>query len=297
MRIVEWQGGDTGILNDLCLHPDDPAAMRRVMCPYVDQRMAWLRRMAPSGLWVAVATLSDGQKAGLIECVPIELAAEPVEGGGGMFINCLWVLRQFSGQGAGAALLEYVLDKAGPDSSVSVLAYEGDRWFGYFSYMPARFFRRFGLAEVDRDGSRVLLHRGPGSEPGPKLMTPRSRTPEPSPTGLPVVEVLTSSQCPWAGWMYHRVVEGLRRLPVEVRVVSTDDPDVVREYGLTRGVCVNGYPLVRRMASGREVVRKVKDYLRDQEAGSKENGLPDVRQTSDQCRRKGIRGITSCSPR
>ena len=292
MTIVEWQGGDTDILNDLCLLPNDPDAMRRVMCPHVSQRMAWLQRMAPSGLWVAVAFLSDGQKAGLIECVPIRRAAEPVEGGGGMFINCLWVLRQFSRQGAGSALLQYALDKAGPDCGVSVLAYEGDRWFGYFSYMPARFFRRFGFVEVDRDGSRVLLHRGPGRKPIPRLMTPRLRTPAPSQAGLPVVEVLTNSQCPWAGWMSHGVIQGLRRLPVEVRVVSTDNPDVVREYGLTRGVCVNGYPLVRRLASGREVIGKVKNYLRNQEAGIKENELPDVQQTSDQCRPKGIRSST-----
>lgn len=41
-------------------------------------------------------------------------------------------------------------------------------------------------------------------------------------------------------------------------VVSTDDRTVMQEYGLTRGVCVDGRPLIARLASGHEVVRVLK---------------------------------------
>lgn len=53
------------------------------------------------------------------------------------------------------------------------------------------------------------------------------------------------------------------KLDVEVRLVNTDDQAVVEEHGMTRGVCVDGQPLIARLASGREVVRAVKRRLEE----------------------------------
>lgn len=38
---------------------------------------------------------------------------------------------------------------------------------------------------------------------------------------------------------------------------------MVQEYGLSRGVCVDGQPLIKRLASGREVARAVQRHLTD----------------------------------
>ena len=78
-----------------------------------------------------------------------------------------------------------------------------------------------------------------------------------------VVEVLYSSQCPWSGWMIDGIRSHLGKLDVDVRLVNTDDRAVIEEYGLTRGVCVDGRPLITRLASGREVVRAVKWRLKE----------------------------------
>ncbi|MDI7249774.1 MAG: GNAT family N-acetyltransferase [Bacillota bacterium] len=328
VRIVEFSGDHPELVEGLCLHPDDPPRMLRVMTPYMEQRKAWLRRMVDRGLRVAIALGEDGEKRGLLEYVPIEWAAEPVNGEGSLFINCLWVLPRYWKTGVARALMEHVIARArdaldplpsppsppsppssssppssplpaspSPPSSspspspwpsqppcggVTLLGYERDKWFGYFPYMPVAFFKRWGFSEVDRDGSRVLLHLDLGGacrpsappDPGvgrpsvrpdlggarrPSLIRPRTRRVVP---GTPhVVEVLHSSQCPWSGWMIDGAVRALGQFDVEVRLVNTDERAVVQEYGLTRGVCVDGQPLIKRLASGREVARAVERYL------------------------------------
>ncbi len=240
-----------------------------VMTPYMEVRKRWLKDMAEKGLWVAVAFGADGGKQGLVESVPIEWAAEPVSGEGSLFINCLWVLPCYWKPGVGTALMEHVITCARNDGrarragGVTALAYEKDRWFGYFSYMPAGFFRRFGFSEVDRDGSRVLLHLDFGGARRPSLMRPRTRPDVLGASTTHVVEVLYSSQCPWSGWMIDGIRSHLGKLDVDVRLVNTDDRAVIEEYGLTRGVCVDGRPLITRLASGREVVRAVKRRLKE----------------------------------
>lgn len=200
-RIVEFPGEAPELVEGLCVHPDDPPMMLGVMTPYMNVRKRWLHDMAGKGLWVAVAFGADGEKQGLAECVPIEWAAEPVSGDGSLFINCLWVLPRYWRTGVGRALMEYVIARAANDGSgrgaggVTVLAYEKDRWFGYFSYMPAGFFRRFGFSEVDRDGSRVLLYLDLGGAHSPSLLRPRTRADvlSTSASTRHVMEVLYSS--------------------------------------------------------------------------------------------------------
>lgn len=272
VRVVEWQGGsnaeDEGLLEGLCLHPNDPPKIHQVIGPCVRRRILWAKEMRASGLRIAVAFLPGGEKAGLVECVPLEHSAEPVSGPGGLFINCLWVLPEHRGKGVATALLEHVKSWTQETGVLAVLAYERDKWFGYFSYMPAGFFRRFGFAEVDQDGSRVLMLLNTRSQLGAavtaasySIIRPRTHLTPKSAEGKSVVEILVSSQCPWAAWMVHRAKEHLKSLAVEVRLVNTDDPSTAREYGLTRGVFIDGKPLLTRLSSGPEIARAVRASL------------------------------------
>lgn len=92
VRIVEFSGDNLDLVDGLCLHPDDPHKMLEVMTPYMEARKVWLQDMVIKGLHLAVALGADEQKLGLMECVPIEQAAEAVRGANSLFINCLWVL-------------------------------------------------------------------------------------------------------------------------------------------------------------------------------------------------------------
>ncbi|MEW6228989.1 MAG: GNAT family N-acetyltransferase [Bacillota bacterium] len=295
VRIVEFSGENPELVEGLCLHPSDPRKMLEVMTPYMEVRRRWLQGMVRKGLRVAVALGADGEKQGLVECVPVEWAAEPVSGEESLFINCLWVLPRYWKSGVARAMMEYVIARAKGDEDprrlglpagsltqyvrpsdeatrprsrqsyggITVLGYEKDRWFGYFSYMPASFFKRLGFAVVDRDGSRILLHLDLGGARRPFLMRPRMRTDVQTAHAHHVVEVLYSSQCPWSGWMIDGVMRSLRRFDVEVRLVNTDERAAMEAYGLSRGVCVDGLPLVNRLASGREVARAVERYLEE----------------------------------
>ncbi len=238
---------------EICL--DVSRRWREVMAPSLEGTRRWLTEMAAHGLWLAVAAGPRGGKRGLIECAPIRFAPDPVAGRGSLFINCLWVVPSAWGKGEARALVEHAVGRAKREGGLTVLAYEGDKWWGYFPYMPADFFRRFGFREVDRDGSRVLLHLDLGGGEEPRLFEVRER---PAPLeggrtdGRAVVEVLCNRHCPWSGLM----VDGIRRgvgNRGEVRVVETEGRAVAEEYGLTRGVCVNGRPVLRRLGRWEEV--------------------------------------------
>lgn len=295
VRIVEFDGQNPDLVEGLCLHPEDPPEMLEVMTPYMEVRKQWLRDMAAKGLGVAVALGAAGEKLGLVEFVPIEWAAEPINGEGSLFINCLWVLPRYWKSGVARAMMEHVIIRAkggvglshpglrvgratslrcdgrackatepGPRRSyggITVLGYERDRWFGYFSYMPVGFFKKLGFAEMDRDGRRVLLHLDLGRAQKASLIRPKTRTDVRAAPGKHVVEILYSSQCPWSGWMINGVTRNLKRPDVEVRLVNTDNRNVMAAYGLTRGVCVDGRPLINRLASGREVARAIEQRL------------------------------------
>jgi GNAT superfamily N-acetyltransferase len=247
----------------------------------MEQRKKWLKSMMAKGLQVSVAldtpkavaeslgleigrvkakTVRGSVAMGLVEYVPIEFACEPVKGESGLFVNCIWVVPPFWRRGVAKALLERCVEKARDYGGVNVLAYEGDKWFGFFPYMPASFFEKFGFREVDRDGSRVLMHLDLGGNDEPGLI--RAKTRDVLSGDKPIVDVLFSSQCPWSGWMVDKVKRGLKKYGVVVNAVNTDDRKVVEEYGLARGVCVNGKPVVKRMASLKEVESAVKEVLK-----------------------------------
>ncbi len=109
------------------------------------KRLKWIEEMMAKGLEIIVALGLRKSKKGLIEYLPIEDAPEPVKGERSLFINCVWVLPRHSKAGIGKGLVQHFLKAANEVGGATVLAYEGDKWFDYFDYMPTDFFRKFGL--------------------------------------------------------------------------------------------------------------------------------------------------------
>jgi hypothetical protein len=246
----------------------------------MDVRKEWLKTMMRKGLRVLVAleesddvlhafsarnrkirelVIRGKVPKGLIEYAPIEFAPEPVRGEKSLFINCVWVLSKFWNGGVAKSLMERFIEDAKAYGGASVLTYEGDKWFGYFPYMPMSFFRKFEFKEVDRDGSRVLLYLNLGGDAKPKLIEAKTRKVREH--GKLVVDVLYSSQCPWSGWMVEKVRRGMKKYDAVVNAINTDDRTVIEEYGLSRGVCINGKPMLKRMASWKEIDSAVKQAI------------------------------------
>jgi N-acetylglutamate synthase-like GNAT family acetyltransferase len=280
MHILEISAEDLDYVARLCLDPFMPPTWREAMQTAMDARKKWLKAMMRQGLRVLVALEESGDvlrsfsarnrkirelvirgrvPKGLIEYVPIEFAPEPVRGEKTLFVNCIWVLSKFWHGGVAKGLMERFIEDAKAYGGASVLAYEGDKWFGFFPYMPVSFFEKFGFKEVDRDGSRVLLHLNLGDGEQPKLIEAKTR--EVRGSGKLVVDVLFSSQCPWSEWMADKVKRGMKKYGAVVNAISTDDRRVIEEYGLSRGVCINGRPLIKRMASWKEIDSAVKQVI------------------------------------
>jgi GNAT superfamily N-acetyltransferase len=221
------------------------------MKEHMEKRLRWIEEMMPKGLEIIVALSPKKSKKGLIEYLPIEIAPEPVKGENSLFINCVWVLSRHTKAGIGKGLIQHYLKEARKVGGATVLAYEGDKWFGYFDYMPAAFFRRFGFEEVSRDGTRLLLHLDLGAHQYPMLITPRKR--EIGEKGKTVLGVFCNSQCPWCGWMADKIKRNVKSSGITVNVVNTDSRDAIEKYGIVRGISINGEPIVKRMATWKEI--------------------------------------------
>ena len=280
MQIHEVSTEELDYVTAVCLDPSIPPKWREAMKTAMEARIQWLKTMMHKGLQVSVA-IENAEKAinslgpknakfeemarhgnfpkGLIEYLPIEFAPEPVKGENSLFIDCLWVVPPFWHSGVSKRLIERFIEGARVYGGASVLAYEGDKWFGFFDYMPVNFFRQFGFKEVCRDGSRVLLHLNLGADKKPRLVYPKCKGIEKS--GKTIMDVFFNSQCPWSGWMVDKIKRNMKKYDAVVNAINTDDRKVMEKYGMSRGVCVNGVPILKRMASWKEVESILKQTI------------------------------------
>ncbi len=232
---------------------------KEAMKEHMEKRLKWIEKMMPKGLEIIVALGPRKGRRGLIEYLPIEIAPEPVKGENSLFINCIWVLPRFSKKSIGKGLMQLFLEQAREVGGASVLAYEGDKWFDYFDYMPASFFKKFGFREISEDETRVLLHLDLGAHKVPMLVPPKKRVTREK--DKMVIDVFCNSQCPWCGWMADNIRRNIQRHPsLTLNVVNTDRREVIEKFGISRGVFVNGEPVVKRMASWKEIESAIQTY-------------------------------------
>jgi hypothetical protein len=257
MHVREVLADELDLVSSVCLDPSVRSEWKQIMEPCMVARKKWLKTMMTKGLEISVvfdSVRGQTHPTGLIEYVPIKYAAEPVEGGNSLFINCIWVIPPRWHRGFARVLLERAIEKAKAYGGLGVLAYEGDRWFGFFPYMPASF-KKSGFEEVDRDGSRVLLHLTLGRSEKPKLIKPKVRKVK---GDRLIVDVFHSCQCPWSGLMVDQIKQRIKKYDAVVKMIGTDNRKVVEKYGMSRGVCVNGVPIIKRMASWKEIEAALK---------------------------------------
>jgi len=230
---------------------------KEAMKEHMEKKLKWTEEMMSKGLEIIVALGPRKSKKGLIEYLPIETAPEPVEGESSLFINCVWVIPRHWKAGMGKGLMQRFLKDARKVGGATVLAYESDKWFGYFEYMPAKFFRQLGFEEISRDGNRLLLHLDLGAYQLPRLLTSKRR--EIEERNMKTLDVFCNSQCPWCGWMTDRIKKNIMKYPnVKVNVINTDNRETIREFGIARGVSVDGKPLIKRMATWKEIESALK---------------------------------------
>jgi len=246
-RVTE---GELPYVSYLCLWGVS-SKQKEAMKEHMEKRLEWIQKMWPKGLEIVVALGPRKSKKGLIEYLPIEMAPDPVKGENSLWINCIWVLPRFQKAGIGKGLMRHFLDEAEKVGGASVLAYERDKWFGYFDYMPAGFFKQWGFREVSRDETRVLLHLDLGAHATPKLLpTPSQRIEK---KGQTAIDIFCNSQCPWCGWMADEISRKAKGPGIKLKHINTDEREAIEESGLSRGMAINGIPVIKRVAAWQEV--------------------------------------------
>jgi GNAT superfamily N-acetyltransferase len=278
MKIDSISESNLDVLRGICLDPSVDKKTRILMENGMEERIAWVKEMMLKGLgillahekprnetihykWVGNMLHSDlaiqGRVyMGLLEYIPIEHAIDAVSGKNSLFINCMWILPPFWQTGTGKALLEAFIEKAREYGGASVIAYDNEKWFGTaITYMPSSFFKKFGFQEVNRDGNRVLLNLDLGGSSRPKFISFRSREFD---KNNPYLEIFFNSQCPWARFMINSVKKGIEKYPrLTIKCINIGNAEIVQSTGISRGVCFNGIPLFKRMASWEEIKSKV----------------------------------------
>jgi hypothetical protein len=273
------------IVSSICLDPSVDKETRDLMETGMDERISWIKKMMSKGLeilivlekprkeeihykWVGKMLHSDlsvqGQvPLGLLEYIPIEHALEPVKGKKSLFINCMWILPPFWLKGAGTALVESYINNAKKYGGASVIAYDGDKWFGTsIKYMPSNFFKKFGFKEVDRHGSRVLLFLDLGSHSQPRLIMPSFNSSDNYETLT--LDIYFNNQCPWSRYMINTIKKGIQIYSnIDLNIVNMDNRKLIEKFGISRGICLNGKPIFNRMASWNEIKPEIETSLKE----------------------------------
>lgn len=270
------------LICSICLDPSVDKETRELMDNGMNEKICWIKKMRPKGLEILVALEKPRQEMihykwvgkmlhsdlsihgqvpmGLLEYIPIEYALEPLKGNDTLFINCMWILPPFWGKKVGSSLLESFIKIARKFGGASVIAYDGDRWFSTsIKYMPISFFQKFGFKEVDRDGSRVLLYLDLGTSSSPKFIYPKNK--DFDNTKKLILDIFYNSQCPWSKYMINTIKKELEKFSdIRLNLVNTDDSKIIKELGISRGIYLNGKPIIKKMSSWEEIKPEIERY-------------------------------------
>jgi len=269
----------------ICLDPSIDKETRDFMDNGMNERICWIKKMRSKGLEILVALEKPRQEIihykwvgkmlhsdlsihgqvpmGLLEYIPIKHALEPLKGNNSLFINCIWILPPFWLNKVGSALLKSFIDKAQQYGGASVIAYDGDRWFSTsIKYMPISFFKKFGFKEVDRDGSRVLLFLDLGSSNAPKFIYPKIKSFHKAKELI--LDIFYNSQCPWSKYMINTIKKEVEKFSdIKINLINTNNSKIIKDLGISRGIYLNGKPIIKRMASWEEIKTEIEKYNKE----------------------------------
>ena len=63
------------------------------------------------------------------------------------------------------------------------------------------------------------------------------------------VDILFNSQCPWSSYMVNSIKKEVRtHTDIVIEFINSDDKNRIIELGLSRGIMINGCPVLKRMA-------------------------------------------------
>ena len=263
----------------ICLDPSVGKDGKEAMSNAIDKRMEWIKEMMKKGLELFIAleeprdevlnykwvgkinhrdlAINDKVPMGLLESIPIEYALEPIVGKDILFINCMWILPPFWGQGVGKALLTAFTKNAKNVGAASVIAYDKEHWFGTtIEYMPMNFFKKNNFIEVDREGGRVLMFLDFKNSNPPKFLSSNPNL-EKKIQKL-CINIFCNDQCPWSSFMVKEFQEGIKSCEnIEINIIKTNKKKTIEKFGISRGVILDDNPVFKRMVTWDQVKQEI----------------------------------------
>jgi GNAT superfamily N-acetyltransferase len=221
-----------------CLHderPDDPRVIRL--------RRRWFDAYRGRGLRAKVLVLDTGEVAGLCQYMPIEHTH--IVGEDLLVILCIWVhgydhhIGNRQGNGYGRYILEWIEADARNCGVAGLAAWGMD--FPYWN--PVSFYEHMGYSRVDKSGMAVLVWKPFRDGVSPPRFLREARRPAVDSEKASVMTFVngwctgTCSQCVTA----REAVQGLDDI-VDYREVDTSDPEIMRSWGISDGLFVEGEP-------------------------------------------------------
>ena len=201
------------------------------------RRIPWLREMQEQGMRIKVALL-DGQHAGFLYLLPIEVAPAGPVGEDLSVIQCLTVREGLKGQGVGHALIAAAEEEARRQErkGIVVTGFYHDFWF-----MPAPFFEECGFTAATRRGNAALLWKAFDDRAQAPTFVERRYHFTPV-EGKVVIDLFWSRSCLTTDTEAQRVREVAAEFggAVLLREHCADDPAVRARYGVYRGIYIEG---------------------------------------------------------
>ena len=204
------------------------------------RRLAWFTRMYEKGVR-AKAAIIDGQAAGFIYVMPIEVCPWGPVGEDLAVIPCLTVPKAVEGQGIGEALITAAEEEARKQGKKGLVipAYYGDFWF-----MPAQYFEKKGYVFADgskEDGGHALLWKCFDDSAAPPRELKPTYTYAPV-EGKVVIDLFYNTFCLTSDTEAQRVREVAAEFgdSVILNEYPVDDVEILRRYQQPRGIYVNG---------------------------------------------------------
>jgi GNAT superfamily N-acetyltransferase len=222
-----------------CTHTDESEEIDSC----AERRLAWLKGMHAKGLRAKVATL-DGERAGLLHVVPIELSPWGPLGRDLLVIPCLVSVNK--GHGVGKALLAAAEEEARRQGrkGIVTIGYYHDFW-----YMPASFFEANGFvrcvgarqANFDTKHKATVLWRVFDEHTeAPVLLKPNYKF-KPTP-GKVVIDLFWNTFCQTSNIEAQRVREVATEFgdSVALNEHCADNRVILLRHQISRGIFING---------------------------------------------------------
>jgi len=216
------------------------------------RRISWLRSMEKFGLRVKVALL-DGNHAGFLYIMPIEINPWQIEGKDLMVFPCLVAHSKFAQRGIGKLLIEAAEKETINQGrkGIATIGYFWDFWF-----MPAKYFLKLGFKLAVQRGEEAVLWKQYDQTAEPPTFRKENYKFKPI-KGKIIIDLFWSTFCLTSDVEAQRVREVVSEYGDDVILneYPADNKEILQKYGITRMIYVNGNIIELGSEIEKEVLR------------------------------------------